>query len=91
MSILIDENTRVLAQGLTGTQGRRDARFCLDYGTKIICGVRSMNSAKFSGRLSNADGSRKPCSTSVSFRERSPSYIPPTCGSVTWDSSTIAR
>lgn len=39
MSILIDENTRVLAQGLTGTQGRRDARFCLDYGTKIICGV----------------------------------------------------
>ncbi len=39
MSILIDENTRVLVQGLTGAQGRRDARFCLDYGTKITCGV----------------------------------------------------
>lgn len=39
MSILIDESTRVLAQGLTGVQGRRDARFCLDYGTKIVCGV----------------------------------------------------
>lgn len=39
MSILIDGNTRVLAQGLTGVQGRRDARFCIDYGTQIVCGV----------------------------------------------------
>jgi succinyl-CoA synthetase alpha subunit len=39
MSILIDETTRVLAQGLTGAQGMRDAEFCLQYGTKIICGV----------------------------------------------------
>ena len=39
MSILINDTTRVLAQGLTGTQGRRDARFCLDYGTNIVCGV----------------------------------------------------
>ncbi|MBH73276.1 MAG: succinate--CoA ligase subunit alpha [Rhodospirillaceae bacterium] len=39
MSILIDENTRVLAQGLTGAQGTRDAEFCLRYGTKIVCGV----------------------------------------------------
>ncbi len=39
MSILIDENTRVLVQGLTGAQGRRDARFCLDYGTRVVCGV----------------------------------------------------
>jgi succinyl-CoA synthetase alpha subunit len=37
MSILIDETTRVLAQGLTGAQGMRDAEFCLQYGTKIIC------------------------------------------------------
>lgn len=39
MSILLDETTRVLVQGLTGAQGRRDARFCLDYGTRIVCGV----------------------------------------------------
>lgn len=39
MSILIDENTRVIAQGLTGAQGTRDAEFCLRYGTKIVCGV----------------------------------------------------
>ena len=39
MSILIDENTKVLAQGLTGAQGTRDAEFCLRYGTKIVCGV----------------------------------------------------
>jgi succinyl-CoA synthetase alpha subunit len=39
VSILIDENTRVLVQGLTGAQGRRDAQFCIDYGTRIVCGV----------------------------------------------------
>tara|TARA_E500000331_G_C17158178_1_gene670527 strand:+ start:236 stop:1132 length:897 start_codon:yes stop_codon:yes gene_type:complete len=39
MSILINENTKVLAQGLTGAQGMRDAEFCLRYGTNIICGV----------------------------------------------------
>jgi len=31
-----------------------------------------MNSSKLRGRLSNAHGSRNPCSTSVSFRERRP-------------------
>ena len=39
MSILINENTKVLAQGLTGAQGMRDAEFCLRYGTAIVCGV----------------------------------------------------
>ena len=48
----------------------------------------SMNSSKRSGRLSIADGRRKPCSTSVSLRERSPSYWPCSCGTVTCDSST---
>ncbi len=47
-----------------------------------------MNSSKRSGRLSIADGSRNPCSTSVSLRERSPSYWPWSCGTVTCDSST---
>ena len=39
MSILIDESTRVLIQGITGGQGRFDTRYCLDYGTKIVAGV----------------------------------------------------
>ncbi len=39
MSILIDENTRVVVQGATGNQARFDIRFCLEYGTRIVAGV----------------------------------------------------
>jgi succinyl-CoA synthetase alpha subunit len=39
MSILVDGNTRVVVQGITGTQGRFDTRYCLDYGTKVVAGV----------------------------------------------------
>ena len=49
------------------------------------------NSSNLSGRLSSADGSRKPYSTSVSLRERSPRYIAPICGTVWCDSSMTSR
>jgi succinyl-CoA synthetase alpha subunit len=39
MSILIDENTRVVVQGATGQQARFDIRYCLEYGTRIVAGV----------------------------------------------------
>lgn len=39
MSILIDQDTRVLVQGATGSQARFDMRYCLQYGTKIVAGV----------------------------------------------------
>ncbi len=39
MSILIDKNTRVICQGLTGRQGSFHARQCIDYGTRIVAGV----------------------------------------------------
>jgi succinyl-CoA synthetase alpha subunit len=39
MSILIGRHTRVIVQGITGTQGRFDVRHCLDYGTRIVGGV----------------------------------------------------
>ena len=39
MSILIDENTRVLVQGITGGFGARHTRLSLEYGTKIVGGV----------------------------------------------------
>ena len=48
--------------------------------TKIICGASRSHSSNRSGRLSSADGRRKPYSTSVSLRERSPLYIAPSCG-----------
>ncbi len=39
MSILIDENTRVVVQGITGRDGSFHARQMLDYGTGIVAGV----------------------------------------------------
>ncbi|MCF7970779.1 MAG: succinate--CoA ligase subunit alpha [Methylococcaceae bacterium] len=39
MSILIDQNTKVICQGFTGKQGTFHARHALDYGTKLIAGV----------------------------------------------------
>jgi len=39
MAILVDENTTVLIQGITGREGSARTRFMLDYGTKVTCGV----------------------------------------------------
>jgi succinyl-CoA synthetase alpha subunit len=39
MSILVDENTKVLVQGITGGFGSRHARLSIDYGTQIVAGV----------------------------------------------------
>jgi succinyl-CoA synthetase alpha subunit len=39
MAILIDENTKVLVQGITGAFGARHAQLSLDYGTKLVAGV----------------------------------------------------
>ena len=38
MSILIDENTRLLVQGITGSEGSFHARACLEYGTNVVAG-----------------------------------------------------
>jgi succinyl-CoA synthetase alpha subunit len=39
MSILVDENTRLIVQGLTGREGTFHAKACADYGTKVVGGV----------------------------------------------------
>lgn len=39
MSILIDENTRVLVQGITGSVGQFHTQQMIEYGTKIVGGV----------------------------------------------------
>jgi succinyl-CoA synthetase alpha subunit len=37
--MLIDENTKVLVQGITGTQGQFHTKTMLDYGTRVVAGV----------------------------------------------------
>jgi succinyl-CoA synthetase alpha subunit len=39
MSILVDENTRVICQGLTGSQGTFHSEQAIAYGTKMVGGV----------------------------------------------------
>lgn len=39
MAILVDENTRVLVQGITGREGSFQTKIMLDYGTKVVAGV----------------------------------------------------
>ncbi len=39
MSILVDENTRVICQGITGKAGAFHTTQCLEYGTNIVGGV----------------------------------------------------
>ncbi len=39
MSILVDSNTRVVVQGITGREGSFQTRRCIEYGTKVVAGV----------------------------------------------------
>src|SRR3989338_1491814 len=39
MSILLQENTKVLIQGMTGKEGQKAARAMIEYGTSVLCGV----------------------------------------------------
>lgn len=39
MAILLDKNTKVLIQGMTGKEGQKAAKAMLDYNTNVLCGV----------------------------------------------------
>ncbi|MBM7854758.1 succinyl-CoA synthetase alpha subunit [Desulfohalotomaculum tongense] len=39
MAVIINENTRVLVQGITGRQGSFHTKQMLDYGTRVVAGV----------------------------------------------------
>jgi succinyl-CoA synthetase alpha subunit len=39
MSVLVDKNTRLIVQGITGKEGTFHAKGCQEYGTKVVGGV----------------------------------------------------
>ena len=39
MSILVDADSRVVVQGITGTEGSFHTRQCIEYGTNVVAGV----------------------------------------------------
>ena len=39
MAILVDENTRLLVQGITGREGGFHTQQAIAYGTKVVAGV----------------------------------------------------
>jgi len=39
MSILVQSNTKVLVQGITGSFGAKHAQLSMDYGTQVVAGV----------------------------------------------------
>src|SRR6202051_685 len=39
MAVLVDKNTRLIVQGITGREGTLHARGCAEYGTKVVGGV----------------------------------------------------
>ncbi|MDA0837742.1 MAG: succinate--CoA ligase subunit alpha [Planctomycetota bacterium] len=39
MSILVDKDTKVICQGITGKSGAFHARACIEYGTQVVAGV----------------------------------------------------
>jgi succinyl-CoA synthetase alpha subunit len=39
MAVLVNSNTRVLVQGITGREGAFQTQRCIEYGTKVVAGV----------------------------------------------------
>jgi succinyl-CoA synthetase alpha subunit len=52
MSVLVGKNTKLLVQGITGSQGAFHARGCRDYGTNVVGGVTpGKGGEKFDGSI----------------------------------------
>src|SRR6185437_6323878 len=52
MSILVNENTKLVVQGITGSAGSFHAKQMLEYGTKVVAGVTpGKGGEKFEGKV----------------------------------------
>ncbi len=50
MSVLVNKDTRVLVQGITGKEGSFQTQRCIEYGTKVVAGVTPGRGGEESGR-----------------------------------------
>ena len=65
MSVLVDEYTRLIVQGITGREGTFHAKGCADYGTNVVGGVTPGKGGSSARRLAGVStlcpgGQRKP-------------------------------
>jgi succinyl-CoA synthetase alpha subunit len=73
MSILVNEKTRVVVQGITGSAGSFHAKQCMDYGTSVVAGVTPGKGGQmFEGKVPIFDTVEQAvkatgCNTSVIF------------------------
>src|SRR6476469_634592 len=52
MAVLVDKNTRLVVQGITGSAGGFHARQCMEYGTNVVAGVTpGKGGQKFDGKV----------------------------------------
>jgi succinyl-CoA synthetase alpha subunit len=51
MSILVNKNTRVICQGVTGKVGEFHTKGCLDYGTQVVGGVTPGKGGEYVGEV----------------------------------------
>ena len=72
MAILINENTRVLVQGITGNVGAFQSRIMKAYGTNIIAGVTPASVATARTLVpSNPCSAKRPAAASINARRAS--------------------
>ena len=100
MSILVDQNTRLLVQGFTGPKVRFHAQQAIAYGTNVVGGVtpgkggqRTCNIVRYSTPCRRREAHRSQCVASSSCRRLSPptpSWKPPTPDSPSWSASPKA-
>jgi succinyl-CoA synthetase alpha subunit len=63
MSIFIDQNTRLIVQGITGRDGSFHARQMMEYGTNVVAGVTPGKGGQF---FDGPDGKKVPIFNTVS-------------------------